>query len=77
MFTSAPFRILVLAAALTSPALAGTALATGYSVVPGAVTSQRWTHKDSRTMLDGVGMTQIGETYLEQSGATGGGGQHS
>jgi hypothetical protein len=77
MFTSKPFRILVLTAALTSPALAGTAFATGYSVVPGAATSQRWTHKDSRTMLDGVGMTQISETYLEQSGATGGGGQHS
>jgi hypothetical protein len=71
MFASKTLRTLALAAALMSPVMAGAALADGeYVAGPTAVGS--WTQADSRTPLAG-GAAQS----LEQSGATGGGGQHS
>jgi hypothetical protein len=72
MFASKTLRTLALAAALMSPIAAGTAFADGeYVAGPTAVGS--WTQADSRTPLAG----HSAQTVLEQSGATGGGGQHS
>jgi hypothetical protein len=68
---SKTLRTLGLAAALMSPVVAGSAFAEGeYVAGPTAVGSS--TQSDSRTLLAGNGYQT-----LEQTGATGGGGQHS
>ncbi|MBP0492947.1 hypothetical protein [Roseomonas indoligenes] len=65
------FRTLALAAALIG-SLAAPAFADQDRVPEGATASGRWTAGDSRTPLAGSTADR-----LEQSGATGGGGQHS
>jgi hypothetical protein len=75
MFASKTLGTLALAAALMSPVMAGAALADGeYVSGPTAVGSSG--QADSRTVL-ASGLTGGAAQSLEQSGATGGGGQHS
>ncbi|MCR0981970.1 hypothetical protein [Roseomonas populi] len=64
-------RTLALAAALIG-SVAAPAFADQVRVPEGATASGRWVAADSRTALAG----NSGQTILEQSGATGGGGQH-
>ncbi|MBP0494094.1 hypothetical protein [Roseomonas indoligenes] len=69
------FRILALAAALIGSAAAPAFAASDY--LPGATAVPAWTAADnSRTPL-ASNADRSGQTLLEQSGATGGGGQHS
>jgi hypothetical protein len=73
---SKTLRTLGLAAALIGGAVSPS-LADG-EYVPGATAVGSWTQTDSRTALAGGHVTQgQNQTQLEQSGATGGGGQHS
>jgi hypothetical protein len=88
MFASKTLRTLALAAALMSPIMAGSAFADAPLDAIGAAQARggykgptafgAWNPADSRTPLASNNATQgSGQTYLEQSGATGGGGQHS
>ncbi len=65
-------RALALALALAAPLLAGTARAETGASPFGASAYGRWT-PESRTPLAAPSQ---GQTLLEMSGATGGGGQH-
>jgi hypothetical protein len=75
---SKALRTLGLAAALMGPLVAGTAFADGEYVV-GPAASQSWTQSTSRTPLahDAARTTGGFQSLLEQSGATGNGGQHN
>ncbi|WP_338665343.1 hypothetical protein VQH23_09240 [Pararoseomonas sp. SCSIO 73927] len=66
------FRALALAAALIGSA-AAPALADQVSVPGGATASGAWTQSGGRTSLAGNG----GQSFLDMSGATGGGGQQN
>ncbi|WP_424136306.1 hypothetical protein [Roseomonas chloroacetimidivorans] len=78
---SRALRTLGLAAALMSPLAAGHAFADGeYIAGPTAVGSWAQAHPESRTPLAGQSARTQGEAALEsleQSGATGAGGQHA
>jgi hypothetical protein len=78
LHVSKTLRTLGLAAALMSPLVAGTAFADGEYVV-GPTASQSWTQSTSRTPLarDAARTTGGFQSLLEQSGATGNGGQHN
>ncbi|MBP0493945.1 hypothetical protein [Roseomonas indoligenes] len=65
-------RTIALAAALIG-SLAAPAFADQERVPAGATASSAWTQSGNRTPLAGGS----GQTMLEMSGATGGGGQHS
>jgi hypothetical protein len=87
MFASKTLRTLTLAAALMSPVVAGTAFAADSRIeaaharggYKGPTAFGAWTQADSRTPPAGNNAAQGngGQSFLEQSGATGGGGQHS
>jgi hypothetical protein len=68
-------RTLALAAALIG-SIAAPAFADQDRVPEGATASGAWTQSGSRTPLAG-NVAGAGDTLLERSGATGGGGQHS
>jgi hypothetical protein len=79
---SRTLRTLGLAAALMSPLVAGSAFADG-EYISGPTAYPAWSQSDARTPLAGSnaaqsnsGQSNSGQSWLEQSGATGGGGQH-
>jgi hypothetical protein len=89
MFASKTLRTLALAAALMSPIVAGIAFAADVPIdaigaaharggYKGPAAFGAWEQPNGRTPLASNNATQgSNQTSLEQSGATGGGGQHS